>query len=192
MSEGNDEPPVVVNPELPAAPEVPEPAEPQEETEDLSMGLRLAVILFFVVGLATTGLILYRIYPAHHPHKENPGFVDAIFDNNLVLFASRLVLFCVAIVLAMTSAFVIASISAHWFKHKQWITSFGPFKVAEKAVEELTEQIDFLQTLRRSSDEEITRLTRVIEETNTAYDGLLDAYGEAQSELEELRGKQGD
>lgn len=184
MSEGNH-----------AELEVPEPPQPpaQEETEELSMGLRLAVVLFFVVGFGTTGLILYRIYPAHHSHKENPGFVDAIFGNNLVLFASRLVLFCVAIVLAITSAFVIASIFNHWFKHKQWITSFGPFQVAEKAVEELTEQNEFLQSLYRSSDEEVSRLTKVIEESDAAHDSLTQAYAEAQAELEELRrGQEGD
>lgn len=194
MPEGNDQSAEEVVLPVPGEPEPPELAEPQpqEKDEELSTGWKVFALVFVVVGLAITGLMLYRIYPADHSHKKNPGFVDAIFDNNLVLFASRLVLFCVAIVLAITSAFVIASIFNHWFKHKQWITSFGPFQVAEKAVEELTEQIEFLQTLRRSSDEENARLTKLIEETNSAYDGLLDAYGEAQSELEELRGRQGD
>lgn|GEM_PF-6806111 len=151
---------------------------------------KVFVFVFLVVGAPFGFLVLYRIYPAHHPHKSNPGFVDAVFANNLVLFASRLVLFCVAVVLAIASAFVIASIFNHWFRYKQWITSFGPFQVAERAVEELTEENELLRTLYRSSAEEATRLTRVIEESNAAYDALLEACTEARQELEALRGGQ--
>jgi hypothetical protein len=74
---------------------------------------KVFAFVFLAVGAAFGVFVLYRIYPAHHPHKPNPGFVDAIFANNLVLFASRLVLFCVAVVLAIASAFVIASIFNH-------------------------------------------------------------------------------
>jgi hypothetical protein len=151
---------------------------------------KISALVFLVVGAAFGALLLYRIYPAHHPHKPNPGFVDAIFANNLVLFASRLVLFCVAVVLAIASAFVIASIFNHWFRYKQWITSFGPFQVAERAVEELTEENELLRTLYRSSTEEATRLTGVIEESNAAYDALFEVYTKARQELEALRGGQ--
>ena len=124
---------------------------PPEDVQVTTAGKAFA-FFFLVVGAAFGVLVLYRIYPAHHPHKPNPGFVDAVFANNLVLFASRLVLFCVAVVLAIASAFVIASIFNHWFKHKQWITTFGPFQVAERAVEELTEENELLRTLHQSLD----------------------------------------
>jgi hypothetical protein len=162
---------------------------PPEDVQVTTAG-KVFAFVFLVVGAAFGVFVLYRIYPAHHPHKPNPGFVDAIFANNLVLFASRLVLFCVAVVLAIASAFVIASIFNHWFRHKQWITSFGPFQVAERAVEELREENELWQTLYRSSTEEVTRLTDVIEESNAAYDTLLEAYTEARLELEALRGGQ--
>jgi nitrogen fixation/metabolism regulation signal transduction histidine kinase len=184
VTEGNETPLEALEP--------PQPPEPPAPDEVPSTGLKMFGFVVVLGVLAVIGLVLYRIYPADHSHKRNPGFVDSIFENNLVLFASRLVLFCVAVVLAITAAYVIASIFNHWFKHKQWITSFGPFQVAEKAVEELVAQIDFLQKAYGSANEEIQRLTNQIEQSTDAYDALVGAYVETQAELTELREQQQD
>jgi hypothetical protein len=97
----------------------------------------VAARAILVPVVLAAGWLAYRMYPAHHPQPRNPGFVDNIFANNLVLFATRLVLVSAGVVLAVTAVYVILSMT-RWMSSGQLLTKFGPFEV--QAVEKLDDE----------------------------------------------------
>lgn len=101
------------------------------------------------------GWLAYRMYPAHHPQPKNPGFIDNVFANNLVLFATRLVLVSAGVVLAVTAVYVILSMT-RWMSAGQLLTKFGPFET--QAVEKLDDEA---KRLRQCWTEEIRKNVRL-------------------------------
>src|SRR5947208_2820360 len=85
-----------------------EPVEEEEEQEGEHIQLRSWLLLLLIV--VVFGWLAYRSYPAHHLTKKNPGFLDNVFANNIVLFAARLVLFSAAFVLAVMAIYIIFSV----------------------------------------------------------------------------------
>jgi hypothetical protein len=138
----------------------------------------LAVLLFLALG-ALIVLVLYRVYPAHVTHKASPSFVDLIFESPLVIFASRIFLLSVAVVLAIVGVFTVASIGS-WMKHRQWLTKAGPFEVSREAIETLAAQVEFWQQQALAENAEAQELRNRLAETEE----LLDALYEPESSEE--------
>jgi hypothetical protein len=135
----------------------------------------LAVVFGFVVLLGALGallLVLYRIYPAHLPEKENPGFLDAIFANHLVVFAARLVLFSLALVLAFAAGYTIVSI-VQWVRQRRWLARAGPFEVSREAVETLQAQVELWQSQALKMDEHVQELAAELEASERIIEGLM-------------------
>jgi hypothetical protein len=128
------------------------------------------------------GWLAYRAYPAHHPEKPNPSFIDSIFANNLVLFAARLVLASAAIVLAFLAAYVIWSM-VKWMTAGRMLAKFGPFEV--QAVEDLTADVDMWRDLWEEANEENEELRQRAEETDALLAQLYAEFQHAEPGQEE-------
>jgi hypothetical protein len=131
------------------------------------------VLLIVLVG--SLGWLGYRAYPASHPTKHDPGFIDNVFANNLVLFAARLVLFSTAFVLAFLAVWVVFSavkgmIAGHV------LTKFGPLEM--QAVEDMSADVEMWQNLWSEENDENQELRARLEETDTLFGQLYEAYQE--------------
>lgn len=111
--------------------------------------------------LGGVGYLSYRAYPSHHTLPPKPNFIDNVFNNNLVLFAARLVLFSIAIVLAVGCVFVIASIIQRW-KAGHWLTRFGIFETQQ--VEDLSEVVQMWQNIWVEANTENERLKEQLQQ----------------------------
>jgi cytoskeletal protein RodZ len=179
----------MTNVEVPAGqPEQPEEPEQPPEDERQSSKAALGFVLLAVL-LVPIGLVLYRIYPDGVPSKKDPGFVDNIFDNNLVVFAARLVLFSAAIVLAFAAAYTIVSI-INWFGLRQWLTRAGPFEVSQEAVTTLKEEVDFWRNAAIEQNAEAQALQQQLETSDTTVEQLYERVLDQDAELERLREEQ--
>jgi hypothetical protein len=148
--------------------------EPQLEAEQKSSGL--AVFFGFVLiaaVIALGALVLYRIYPTGLAHKKNPNWLDLLFESPLVIFAGRLLLLSVALVLAFASGFVILSVIS-WTKHRQWLTKAGPFEVSRDAIETLSSQLEFWQQQAVNESAEAQALRDRLQETEQLLQSIVD------------------
>jgi hypothetical protein len=149
------------------------------------------VAWLFLIALAiVVVVVLYRAYPAHVEPKTNPTFLDSIFENPVVLFAARLVLFSAALVLAFVAGYVIYSIVKSMSEGKR-LAKFGPFQVQE--AEDLSADVKMWQDLYEQSVEEnaelrerIVRTDDLLEQANEGLRRSFDAAIEAvRTSLEE-------
>jgi hypothetical protein len=144
-----------------------------EQQQEESPKWAIVLGFIFLIALVVLGVIvLYRIYPAHIAHKRNPGWLDLIFASPLVIFAGRLLLLSIALVLAFASAFTILSVVS-WSKHRQWLTKAGPFEVSRDAIETLTQQVEFWQQQAIAENEEAQELRNRLADTEELLDSLL-------------------
>jgi hypothetical protein len=172
--------------------EVDDPHEHEGDDADDERRARTAMVIGWIVVLGLlvlAGLVLFRIYPGSVPSKENPGFLDNIFDNNLVVFAARLVLFSAALVLAFTAVYTIASIVS-WMRLGHWLTRAGPFEVSREAVETLTDQVAFWRETAIEADAEREALRQRLEETDELVEHLYEERLELEGQLERSREQQ--
>jgi len=146
-----------------------EPDTPQQKSPWWAVLLGL-VFLGCVSVVAV--VVLYRIYPGSLPAKSNPGWLDLLFDAPLVIFAGRILLFSIALVLAFASAFTILSIIS-WSRHRQWLTKAGPFEVSRDAIETLASQVEFWQQQAIAENQEAQELRDRLQETEGLLDALL-------------------
>jgi hypothetical protein len=123
--------------------------------------------------LALGGLVLYRIYPSDLAEKKSPAFVDNIFANNLVVFAARLVLFSIALVLAVAAAYTIWSI-VQWSRAGRLLTKAGPFEVGEEAIDALRAQVGFWREAAERRDDEVEALTERLTVNDRAIKTLIE------------------
>lgn len=133
------------------------------------MSLAFSLLAAAVVIVA---LVLYRIYPADLPHKENPGFIDIIFESPLVVFATRAILLSLAAVLAFAGLFTVGSIVS-WMKRRQWLTKAGPFEVAREAVDTLIAQVQYWQQEAITQNREVQELRERLEQTAALLNEVL-------------------
>jgi hypothetical protein len=134
--------------------------------------------LLFLLLLVPFALVGYRIYPGDRTTQKNPGFIDIIFANNLVVFAARLTLFLVALVLAVTAFFIVRSM-IYRMKAGEHLTQFGPLKVPE--VEDLSTAVDFWQNQWAEVDIENTELRARIATTDAQLASLRQAFEDVTS-----------
>jgi hypothetical protein len=136
--------------------------------------------LFILAALAGIGLLFYRIYPDSRPAQSNPDFIDIIFANSLVVFASRLVLISGAVVLAVTAAFIVYSMAKRMVAG-ELLAQFGPLKVPEVA--DLSSQVETLQDLWVEADEENAALRARLENTDALFAELWEEYQQLAARL---------
>ncbi len=149
--------------------------EPNETSESQTRSSRLGVFFagaFLLCLVALGALVLYRIYPPHIHEKRNPGFIDNIFDTNLVIFAARLVLLSAALVLAFAGAYTVVSVIS-WIKHRQWLSKAGPFEVSREAIEQLQGLVQFWQEQAVNQANEVQQLQTQLQQTNELLGDLM-------------------
>jgi len=128
----------------------------------------IVLLLAVAIGLA---LLVKDLYPEDLDAKEDPGFVDTIFDNKVVVLFARLLLVSGALVLAFGGVFIIASTVVR-MKNKDWLRRAGPFEVSERAVTEIEDQIQFWRTAALEGQEEIEDLRQQLEESDELIEQL--------------------
>lgn len=172
-----------------------EPAEPEADeleaetprntAHGAGRAMGFLVVAAFVAGVV---VVVYRLYPTGHPLPKNPNFIDAIFANNLVLFAARLVLLSAAGVLAVASVFIVISF---WKRGKagHWMSRFGPFET--QAVEDLQGALEFWQNAWQEANDTRQALEQRIQESDETMGELYRKYEEALTELSRLQGTNG-
>lgn len=141
-------------------------------------------LLMLALFAAAIGLLVFRIYPTHHPLAKHPNFVDLIFANNLVVLAARLVLLSTAGVLAVAGVFIVIS----FWKRAQaghWMSRFGPFET--QAVENLEGVVEQWQTWWQEEYARRTELEERVESADKLLEELNDHYQGALLEIERLR-----
>jgi hypothetical protein len=153
---------------------------PAAKAESPWWAMALAV-LFFIALAGLVVLVLYRIYPTGVAHKTNPGFIDLIFENPLVVFAARVLLLSVAVVLAFAGVFVVVSVVS-WMKNRQWLTRAGPFEVSTE-ISTLRGLSEFWQQQALAAGQESEDLTNRLQETEQLLDWYL-REGEGQLDQE--------
>lgn len=87
------------------------------------------------------------------PGKADPGFIDHIFDNVVVIAAARAVLLAAAAVLLFAGVYIVISVGVRMARG-QWLRRAGPFEseLAEQA-ERLEEVEDFFEDWMKATDE---------------------------------------
>ncbi len=149
-------------------------SEPEQQERQKSPWWAIVVGFALIAGVvALAALVLYRIYPGDAPTAEDPTWLDMIFDSALVIFASRILLFSIALVLAFASVYTILSITS-WTRHRQWLTKAGPFEVSRDAIETLHEQVEFWRQTAVAENEEAQMLRNRLQETEAMLDILLE------------------
>ena len=118
--------------------------------------------------------------------KSDSGFLDNIFDNNVVVFAARLVLFSGALVLAFAAAYTTWSIVS-WMKLRQWLKRAGPFEVSQEAITDLKEEVDFWRDSAVDANAENQALSQRVDESNDLIERMSQHIREQEMELERSR-----
>jgi hypothetical protein len=77
----------------------------------------------FLVALALTGVAVAEAFPHHVRNARNPGFVDDIVVNPVVIFAIRLAVLSAVV---YVGASVVGLIGG-----RRWLSQLGPFKASE-------------------------------------------------------------
>ncbi len=136
------------------------------------VGQALAVLLLIAVPV---GLVLLAIglFPTDLPAARNPNFVDTIFDNRGVIWASRLLLVSAAAVLALGGVFIVVSTVIR-MKNGEWLRRAGPFEVSERAATEIEGQIEFWRQAALEGQEEVEELTDRLDESDRLVEQLHD------------------
>lgn len=131
-----------------------------------------------IAGLVVLGVIVLAIaaltrdlYPEDLAGRADPGFIDSIFDNKIVVLFARLLLVSGALVLAFGGVFIIASTVVR-MKNQEWLRRAGPFEVSETAVTELEDQIAFWRTAALEGQDEIAELRELLEESDELIEQL--------------------
>jgi hypothetical protein len=148
-------------------------AESEEEraTEEPGALAKLAAILIVLVAFAGIYFLVKDLYPEELDTKADPGFIDSIFDNKVVVLFARLLLVSGALVLAFGGVFIIASTVVR-MKNKDWLRRAGPFEVSETAVTELEEQVDFWRNAALEGQEEVAELRQRLQESDELIEEL--------------------
>jgi hypothetical protein len=132
-------------------------------------------LLLVGIGGACLGLVA-ALFPADVSRKGDPGYLDVVFENGLVIFAARLVVLGAALVLLLGAVYVTASMVVR-VKRGEWLRRAGPFEAelhgpGELARHELRSLVEELDRASRANDE-LERSLRVRDEQLTAALGEL-------------------
>jgi nitrogen fixation/metabolism regulation signal transduction histidine kinase len=161
------------------------PPEPETDASTKTSRWSAALGLVALGVLVFLGLVvLYRIYPGELADKANPGFLDNVFNNNLVVFAARLVLVSSALVLAFIGAHLIWSV-VRWFRLGHLVTKLGPLQVSEHAVQTLSAELEFWQGQATALNDQVQALSHELEENEQLLEDFLGEDADDELALDE-------
>lgn len=143
----------------------------EQTAEELGKAATVAAVLVVLAAVACIYLLVKDLYPEKLDTKADPGFIDSIFDDKVVVLFARLLLVSGALVLAFGGAFIIAATVVR-MKNRDWLRRAGPFEVSETAVTELEEQVDFWRTAAQAGQEEVAELRQRLEESDELLEEL--------------------
>jgi hypothetical protein len=132
---------------------------------------RLLATPLLAVLIATALLLAVGLFPADLPATGEPSFVDTIFDNRGVIWASRLLLVSAAAVLAFGGVFIVASTVVR-MKNGDWLRRAGPFEVSETAADEIEGEAEFWRDLSLAQKEEVAALTERLNRSDELIERL--------------------
>lgn len=132
---------------------------------------QVLAILFLIAVLAGLVWLAVGLFPTDLPTNSDPSFIDTIFDNRGVIWASRLLLVSAAAVLALGGVFIVASTVIR-MKNGEWLRRAGPFEVSERAVSEIEGQIEFWRGEALARQEEVEELTERLDESDRLIEQL--------------------
>lgn len=157
---------------------------------DLAFWPKFAAVVVILAVLAAAGGIAYAIYNGTTPTFKNPNFVDAILESRLVMAGVR-----IAIIGA--SVYVLVSVIG-LISRGQWLSSVGPFKVAEAVRRTEEDSSDLRDQLRKAEEVidnlkvQLDRTEKAIEVSNRDRDEVIKELSQTRRELERAReGKSG-
>lgn len=143
--------------------------------------LALAVLLGVIAGVFYG---LFDAFPTDIPVKEDPGYLDTIFANRFVIWASRVALMISALAIVGLGLFIVASIIVR-IRRRQWLRKGGPFEVEEPAnIEEGFENVDELIDSLNEAIETNSLLGERLEETSEELERASEEIGRLYDELE--------
>ena len=141
---------------------------PENEPGPVAKVAALLIVLAIFAGIY---FLVKDLYPEELHGKADPGFVDNIFDNKVVVLFARLLLVSGALVLAFGGVFIITSTAVR-MKNQDWLRRAGPFEISETAVEELEAQVEFWRTAALEGQEEVADLRQRLEESDELIEEL--------------------
>lgn len=121
--------------------------------------------------VAAALLLAVGLFPADLPVSSEPSFLDTIFDNRGVIWASRLLLVSAAAVLAIGGVFIVASTVVR-MKNGDWLRRAGPFEVSETAAGEIESEAEFWRDLNLAQKEEVAGLTERLNRSDELIERL--------------------
>jgi hypothetical protein len=165
------------------------------------VGMVLPALLRLVLGLAffamlagvalsiptALGWAIYRAFPDEIPQKTNAGWIDLIFSNQYVVFAARIVLIALALVLLIGGVYLTMSMFVR-IARQEWLHKAGPFeaKVVDRADEQLEDVDVAYQEMLAEAWGENEELEGRLE---TALEDLEEVTKERDRLADELAGK---
>lgn len=164
--------------------EVNEQAPANESGEDEGAAHAIGQVLAVLILLATPVALFFLVkglYPSTVHVNPSPNFIDTIFANRTVIWASRLVLVSAAFVLAVGGLFIVVSTIVR-MKNRDWLRRAGPFEVSETAVKDLEDQIEFWRAAAFANQDEIEGLTQRLEESDALIKSLSEVIDQRESE----------
>jgi hypothetical protein len=126
---------------------------------------RIAVALLVLAGFGAVALLAIGLYPADLPVKQDPTFIDTVFDNRGVVWMARLLLVSAAGVLAFGGIFIVASIGIR-MKNGEWLRRAGPFEVAEKDMGGVEGQAEYWRQRAIATHERAEVLAECLRKSN--------------------------
>ena len=132
---------------------------------------RLVAAPLLAALIAAALLLAVGLFPADLPVSSEPSFVDTIFDNRGVIWASRLLLVSAAAVLAFGGIFIVASTVVR-MKSGDWLRRAGPFEVSETAADEIEGEAEFWRDLSLAQKEEVAALTERLNRSDELIERL--------------------
>lgn len=145
--------------------------EEERAVEEPGGGAKLLAVLLVLAVFAGIYFLVKDLYPEELDAKADPGFIDNVFDNKVVVLFARLLLVSGALVLAFGGVFIIASTVVR-MKNQDWLRRAGPFEVSETAVTELEEQVEFWRTAAQVGQDEVVELRQRLEESDELIEEL--------------------
>lgn len=134
------------------------------------VGQALAILFLIAVPVGLVWLAV-GLFPTDLPANRSPSFIDTIFDNRGVIWASRLLLVSAAAVLAFGGVFIVVSTVIR-MKNGEWLRRAGPFEVSETAASEIEGQIEFWRQTALAGQEEVEELTERLDESDQLIEQL--------------------
>lgn len=157
--------------------------EAEEEPPEKPSGESPVGGLLILLGLLVAGGYgISQLAPDEVREKADPGFLDNIFANDVVIAAARLVALFAAIVALAGGVYIVGSMVVR-MSRGEWLRKAGPFEsqVIEAKIEEASDFFDdWLEALQTNEDleERLEQRDAAIHDLLTERETLIEALHE--------------